>query len=165
MISRSNLEATMPVTVTNQQDEMTDEGVNTDLEALLPDTRPGRAVVEVKDCQPSPGTNMGWDKRPGSAVVEEMNCQPSSGTTLGRDADLEAIMPGNRQGRAVVEVTGCQPRLRSAQQDKNVKTGLQNWEEYCKGRGCQDCIDEARTKMKSDCVECGCGIDEDDLEM
>ena len=61
MISRSNLEATMPVTVTNQQDEMTDEGMNTDLEALLPDTRPGRAVVEVKDCQPSSCITMGWD--------------------------------------------------------------------------------------------------------
>ena len=46
-----------------------------------------------------------------------------------------------------------------------METGLSKWEEFCRERGCQGCVEEANLSMKNDCDECGFGINEDDLEM
>ena len=48
-------------------------------------------------------------------------------------------------------------------QDIEVYGGI--WKEFCRSRGCYECIEEAKELMKIDCEECGEGINEEDLEM
>ena len=48
-------------------------------------------------------------------------------------------------------------------QDIEVCGGI--WKEFCRSRGCYECIEEAKELMKIDCEECGEGINEEDLEM
>ena len=55
----------------------------------------------------------------------------------------------------------CTPTL----EEETYKACMPTWEEFCCKRGCYECVEEAKERMKIDCNECGEGINEDDIEM